>query len=110
MMIEISSKSQFVSEIAQGVVLVDFYAAWCGPCRMLAPVMEDLSHEFATQGVKIVKVNVDENPDLAAEYGIMSIPTVMFFNQGTAVETLLGLSPKTVYQEKLQALIASASS
>ncbi len=104
-MIEITSKDQFISEISHGLVLVDFYATWCGPCQMLAPIMEDLSNEFSENGFRILKVNVDDNSDLAAEYAIMSIPTVMFFRDGEKLETMLGFAPKEVYQQKIQTFL-----
>ncbi len=74
-------------------VLVDFWAAWCGPCRMLTPVMEELSHELEGK-VKVCKLNVDEAPEIAGEYGVMSIPTVIVFNKGEVVQQAVGVQPK----------------
>ena len=75
-----------------GVVVVDFWAPWCGPCRMITPVMEELSQEFAN--VKFLKLNVDENPSISHKYKIASIPTIMIFNNGNVAETLVGFRPK----------------
>ena len=81
-------------------VLVEFWAAWCGPCRMLAPAVEQLAEEYAGRA-KVGKVNVDEQPALAAQFGIVSIPTVMVFKGGKLTDTLVGLRPK----EELAALL-----
>ena len=79
-------------------VLVDFWATWCGPCRMLAPVIEELADEY--DGKMIVgKIDVDECPDLAAEFGVSSIPMVVLFQNGEAVETMVGYRPKDSYVE-----------
>ena len=74
-------------------VLVDFWAEWCGPCRMMAPVLEELAAELKDR-VKVAKVNVDEEGDLAQQYEIMSIPTLVLFNGGTAVDQAIGFMPK----------------
>jgi thioredoxin 1 len=81
-------------------VLVDFWAVWCGPCKMLTPTIDQLSSEYEGK-VKIGKVNVDENQEIAAKYGIMSIPTIMIFKNGQVVEQFIGVQPKTVYAEAL---------
>ncbi|MGA1847523.1 thioredoxin [Deferribacter abyssi] len=81
-------------------VLVDFWAVWCGPCKMLAPTIDQLATELEGK-VKVGKVNVDENQGLAARYGIMSIPTVMIFKDGKVVEQFIGVQPKGVYIDAL---------
>lgn len=87
-------------------VLVDFYADWCGPCKMIAPVIEQLSKEYAGK-VKFVKVNTDENQELAGGFGIMSIPTVMFFSKGKVEDMVVGAVPATVFKKKLDSLVSA---
>ncbi len=83
-------------------VLVDFYADWCGPCKMVAPIVAELANEY--QGVfKIGKLNVDEESETAGRYRVMSIPTMMIFKNGTAVDTIVGAVPKKALTEKLEA-------
>jgi thioredoxin 1 len=86
----------------EGLVMVDFWAEWCGPCRAIAPVFEELAE--ASEGrVTLMKVNVDENHGLAARYGIQSIPTILFFKEGAVVERVLGAAPKAVLQDIINA-------
>ena len=92
--------SNFKDEISSGLTLVDFWAPWCGPCRMLGPVIEEIANE--TKDAKVGKLNVDENNQIAAEYGIMSIPAVFLFKDGEVVETLVGLRPKEDYLEAIE--------
>ncbi len=82
-------------------LVVDFYADWCGPCRMLGPVMEDISEELSDKA-QFVKINVDDNPDLAREYGIMSIPCVMVFKGGELAGKNLGFVPKAAMKEFIE--------
>ncbi len=94
------TKENFKAEVLdfEGKVLVDFWATWCGPCQMLTPVMEELSIELEGK-VKIVKVNVDEEQDLSSQYNVSSIPTVILFNKGQIVDTLIGYKQKENYIE-----------
>ncbi|MGH7412772.1 MAG: thioredoxin [Candidatus Rokuibacteriota bacterium] len=88
---------------ADGVLMVDFWAEWCGPCRALGPVLEDLARS-SDGAVTLAKVNVDENPGLAARYGIRSIPTILFVKDGKVRDQVVGAVPKTQIQAKLAAL------
>lgn len=87
----------------QTVMMVDFWAEWCGPCKAIAPVLEDLARESAG-AITLAKVNVDENPGLAARYGIRSIPTVLFVKQGKVADQVIGAVPRTQLKKKLDAL------
>ena len=86
----------------QGLVMIDFWAEWCGPCRAIAPVREELAE--ASEGrVTLMKVNIDENPGLAARYGVRSIPTILFFKGAAVVERVVGAAPKAVLQDIVNA-------
>jgi thioredoxin 1 len=88
---------------AEGVLLVDFWAEWCGPCRAIGPVLEDLARS-SNGTVTLAKVNVDENPGLAARYGIRSIPTILFVKDGKVRDQVVGAVPKSQIQAKLASL------
>jgi len=85
-------------------VLVDFWAPWCGPCKAIAPILEELAEEFAGK-LRIAKVNIDDNAEIATEHGIRAIPTMLLFKNGKLVEQIVGMLPKATLKEKLQAQI-----
>jgi thioredoxin 1 len=85
-------------------VLVDFFAEWCGPCKMLAPIIDELSEEYKDK-IKIVKINVDESPITAQKFEIMSIPTLIFFVSGQIKDTLMGLIAKDILKNKIEEII-----
>ncbi len=89
---------------ATDLVLVDFWAVWCGPCRMVAPIVDEISKEY-TGKLKVVKLNTDENPDVASKYRIMGIPTLMFFRNGQTVDQIVGAVPKSQLKSKVDALL-----
>lgn len=86
---------------SKGLVLVDFWAPWCAPCRMLGPIIEEVA-EDAKESVKVCKMNVDENREFPMKYGIMSIPTVMLFKDGELAESMIGLQDKSAYLDAIQ--------
>ncbi len=97
------SDSTFKEEVldSQVPVLVDFWAPWCGPCRMVAPVVDEIANQYAGQ-IKVVKVNTDECPQIASQYGIRSIPTLMVFKGGQKVDMVVGAVPKSTLSTTLE--------
>ena len=98
--------SNFKAEVvnAQEPVLVDFWAEWCGPCRMTGPVIDELAGEYAGK-MKVGKVNVDENQTLSGKYNVMSIPTILIFKKGEVVKTLIGFMPKENFKKEIDSVI-----
>lgn len=99
-MIKYLEKENFDDEIAKGRILVDFYATWCGPCQMISPVLEEISVE--NSDFEIVKVDVDKNHELARNYKIMAVPTMMIFKNGEVVDKIEGLVSKEVIINKMK--------
>ena len=93
--------ANFSEETSQGLALVDFWAPWCGPCRMVSPVIEELAGDFDGR-IKVGKLNVDDNQQTAMNYRVMSIPTVILFKDGEPVEVMIGAQPKSAYLAKLE--------
>lgn len=104
---QIETEADFDSQVLQSSkpVLVDFYATWCGPCRMVTPILDQLATELAGR-IEIVKVDVDKGGELAARYRIMGVPTVMLFDQGKAVKTFVGVRSKAEYLGAIQQTVA----
>jgi thioredoxin 1 len=98
--------SRFQDEVVRSSqpVLVDFYADWCGPCKMIEPIIVQLSKEYEGR-VKFVKIDTDVDQELATQFGIMSIPTVMFFSKGKVEDTVIGAVPASVFKTKLDSLV-----
>ena len=101
------SDANFELEIGNGVALIDFWAPWCGPCKMQGPIIEKVAARV-NSGTRVGKCNVDENPALAARFGIRSIPTLLLFRNGKETERLVGLQSEDTLVEKLNALVVQA--
>ncbi|RKD75708.1 MULTISPECIES: thioredoxin [Sinobaca] len=100
MAIVTATDQNFSTETSEGVVLADFWATWCGPCKMIAPVLEEIDTEMGDK-IKIAKLDVDENQETAGKYGVMSIPTLLVFKDGEVVDQVVGFQPKEQLVELL---------
>ena len=92
------NKEEFNAEVSDGIVLVDFWAEWCGPCKMVTPVLEELAAEF---DAKLLKINVDDDPELAKEFGITGIPAIMLYKNGSKMREVSGAKPKPALKKAL---------
>lgn len=96
---------QFKENIENGITVIDVWATWCGPCRMLGPIFENVSKNFeGDDSVSFYKANVDETPELAKEFGVTSVPTILFIKDGELVDTLVGVIPQQVIIDKVDAI------
>jgi len=104
-LLELTS-SNWDSEVlkAKGLVIIDFWAPWCGPCRVISPAVEELSKEYSGK-VKVAKLNTDENSEIASRYKIMGIPTIMFFKDGVKLDQIVGVVPKQHLKEKIDSYL-----
>ncbi len=100
---ELTSEN-FEATVNEGVSLVDFWAPWCGPCRMIAPVIEELANDFDGKA-NICKINTDEQQELASKFGVRSIPTILFMKDGVVVDTMIGAASKQAFTDKLNSLL-----
>ncbi len=102
-----TDKNSFKADVLDSAepVVVDFWAEWCGPCKMIAPALEELSNELSGK-VKVAKLNIDENPELAAQFGVRSIPTLMLFKGGQVADMKVGAAPKTALSHWINGAIA----
>jgi len=101
----ILNEENFKNEIASGVVLVDFFATWCGPCKMLAPVIEELANELSGKA-KVAKLDVDQASHVAGEFGVQSIPTIIIFKDGQEVDRMIGFQGKEVLMDHINNALA----
>ncbi|MGT2866930.1 thioredoxin [Streptococcus fryi] len=104
-MVHVVTDATFEAETKEGLVLVDFWATWCGPCLMQAPILDQVAGEFSEDELKIVKLDVDQNPATAQQFGIMSIPTLLFKKDGQVVKQVAGVHTK----EQIKAIVAELS-
>jgi thioredoxin 1 len=102
-----TDKNSFQADVLDSAepVVVDFWAEWCGPCKMIAPALEEISNEMAGK-VKVAKLNIDENPELAAQFGVRSIPTLMLFKDGQVADMKVGAAPKTALSSWINNAVA----
>lgn len=105
-----ATAANWEAEVGQvdGLVMVDFWAVWCGPCQMVAPIVEELAKDYEGK-LKVMKLNTDEVPEIAGKFQIMSIPTILFFKNGQPVEKIVGARPKTQFKQVIDSLLAQHS-
>ena len=104
MAVEHLTEDNFVEKTASGVVLVDFFATWCGPCRMLSPIIEEIGEE-CDGSFEVYKIDIDEAEDVAMDYSVMSVPTLIFFKDGEEAERLIGVRPKNEITGVIEGLL-----
>ena len=100
-MVEIINESKFTNEISEGVVVVDFFATWCGPCKMLSPIIDSLAEEMKGS-VKFIKVDADESVNILQDQGVAGLPTIAIFKVGQKQDMIVGFSPKEILAEKIE--------
>ena len=104
MAVEHLNDNNFEEKIASGVVLVDFFATWCGPCKMLSPIVEEIAEE-CDGSFKVYKIDIDEAEDVTMDFGIMSVPTLIIFKDGNEAERIIGVQPKTAILDAVKSVI-----
>lgn len=100
-MVEIINESKFTNEISEGIVVVDFFATWCGPCKMLSPIIDSLAEEMKGS-VKFIKVDADESVNILQDQGVAGLPTIAIFKDGQKQDMIVGFSPKEILAEKIE--------